>query len=118
MSTMNTRPGTTRAATTRRWGRLGLFLKVTIQRIWPDTKSRWIEITDGSFYDNLAAQTLLRRQVAHLIVGDATLDTTWQYDYLYNLQKRAKATSGRRSNGARRFRRKTRASGIGGSGGS
>ncbi len=64
------------------------FLMVTIQRIWPDTKSRWIEITDGSFYDNLGAQTLLRRQVSHLIVGDATLDSTWQYDYLHNLQKR------------------------------
>lgn len=70
------------------------FLMVTIQRIWPDTKSRWIEITDGSFYDNLGAQTLLRRQVAHLIVGDATLDTTWQYDYLYNLQKRIKGYFG------------------------
>lgn len=70
------------------------FLMMTIQRIWPDTKSRWIEITDGSFYDNLGAQTLLRRQVAHLIVGDATLDTTWQYDYLYNLQKRIKSYFG------------------------
>ena len=64
------------------------FLMVTIQRIWPDTKSRWIEITDGSFYDNLGAQTLLRRHVSHVIVGDATLDSTWQYDYLHNLQKR------------------------------
>ena len=70
------------------------FFMVTIQRIWPDTKSRWIEITDGSFYDNLGAQTLLRRQVAHLIVGDATLDTTWQYDYLYNLQTRIKGYFG------------------------
>ena len=70
------------------------FLMVTVQRIWPDTKSRWIEITDGSFYDNLGAQTLLRRQVAHLVVGDATLDTTWQYDYLYNLQGRVKSYFG------------------------
>ncbi len=70
------------------------FLMVTIQRIWPDTKSRWIEITDGSFYDNLGAQTLLRRQVAHLIAGDATLDSTWQYDYLYNLQRRIKGYFG------------------------
>ncbi|WP_455387785.1 patatin-like phospholipase family protein [Petrachloros mirabilis] len=70
------------------------FLMVTVQRIWPDTKSRWIEITDGSFYDNLGAQTLLRRQVAHLIVGDATLDSTWQYDYLHNLQKRIKGYFG------------------------
>ncbi|HEY6084421.1 MAG TPA: patatin-like phospholipase family protein [Nitrospira sp.] len=70
-------------------------LMVTIQRIWPDTKSRWIEITDGSFYDNLGVQTLLRRQVAHLIVGDATLDSTWQYDYLRNLQQRIKGYFGR-----------------------
>ncbi|MBI3357516.1 MAG: hypothetical protein HY038_12245, partial [Nitrospirae bacterium] len=70
------------------------FLMVTIQRIWPDTKSRWIEITDGSFYDNLGVQTLLRRQVRHVIVGDATLDTTWQYDYLHHLQKRIKAYFG------------------------
>jgi len=70
------------------------FLMMTIQRIWPDTKSRWIEITDGSFYDNLGAQTLLRRQVSHLVVGDATLDTTWQYDYLYNLQARIKGYFG------------------------
>lgn len=27
----------------------------------------------------------------HVIAGDATLDTTWQYAYLYNLQKRIKA---------------------------
>jgi hypothetical protein len=73
---------------------LDYFLMVTVQRIWPDTKSRWIEITDGSFYDNLGAQTLLRRQVAHVIVGDATLDTTWQYDYLYNLQTRIKGFFG------------------------
>jgi len=70
------------------------FLMVTIQRIWPDTKSRWIEITDGSFYDNLAVQSLLRRQVVHVIVGDATLDTTWQYDYLHNLQGRIKGFFG------------------------
>ncbi len=70
------------------------FLMMTIQRIWPDTKSRWIEITDGSFYDNLGVQTLLRRQVSHVIVGDATLDTTWQYDYLHNLQKRMKSYFG------------------------
>jgi Patatin-like phospholipase len=70
------------------------FLMMTVQRIWPDTKSRWIEITDGSFYDNLGVQTLLRRQVGHIIVGDATLDRTWQYDYLHNLQKRAKGYFG------------------------
>ena len=38
------------------------FLMVTVLHIWPDTKSRWIEITDGSFYDNLGLQSLLRRQ--------------------------------------------------------
>ncbi|MDO9117038.1 MAG: patatin-like phospholipase family protein [Nitrospira sp.] len=70
------------------------FLMMTIQRIWPDTKSRWIEITDGSFYDNLGTQTLLRRQVSHIIVGDATLDTTWQYDYLHHLQARIKSYFG------------------------
>jgi len=70
------------------------FLMFTVQRIFPDTKSRWIEITDGSFYDNLGTQTLLRRQVSHIIVGDATLDTTWQYDYLYNLQNRIKGYFG------------------------
>lgn len=31
----------------------------------------------------------------HLIVGDATLDTTWQYDYLHNLQKRIKGYFGK-----------------------
>ena len=67
---------------------------VTVQRIWPDTKSRWIEITDGSFYDNLSIQSLLRRQVSHVIVGDVTLDTTWQYDYLHNLQERIKGYFG------------------------
>lgn len=71
------------------------FLMVTIQRFFPDTKSRWIEITDGSFYDNLGTQTLLRRQVSHLIVGDATLDSTWQYDYLHHLQIRIKAYFGK-----------------------
>lgn len=69
-------------------------LMFTIQRIFPDTKSRWIEITDGSFYDNLGTQTLLRRQVSHVIVGDATLDTTWQYDYLRHLQARIKGYFG------------------------
>ena len=66
----------------------------TVQRIFPDTKSRWIEITDGSFYDNLGTQTLLRRQVSHIVVGDATLDSTWQYDYLHHLQQRIKGYFG------------------------
>ncbi len=61
-------------------------LMMTVQRLWPDTKSRWIEVTDGSFFDNLGVYSLLRRQVSHVIVGDATLDQTWQYDYLHNLQ--------------------------------
>ena len=52
------------------------FLMVTVLHIWPDTKSRWIEITDGSFYDNLGLQSLLRRQVSRVIVGDPTLDNT------------------------------------------
>lgn len=73
---------------------LDYFLMFTIQRLFPDTKSRWIEITDGSFYDNLGMQTLLRRQVSHIVVGDATLDSTWQYDYLYHLQKRIKSYFG------------------------
>lgn len=63
---------------------------VTALHIWPDTKSRWIEITDGSFYDNLGLQSLLRRQVSRVIVGDATLDNTWQFDYLQNLQESIK----------------------------
>lgn len=67
---------------------------VTVQRIWPDTKSRWIEITDGSFYDNLGIQSLLHRQVRHIIAGDATLDTTWQYDYLHHVQQRIKGYFG------------------------
>ena len=71
------------------------FLMFTVQRIFPDTKSRWIEITDGSFYDNLGTQTLLRRQVSHIVVGDATLDSTWQYDYLHHLQKRVKGYFGK-----------------------
>lgn len=58
---------------------------VTIQYIWPDTNSRWIEITKGSFYDNLGIQSLLRRQVIHVIIGDTTLDTVWQCGYLHNL---------------------------------
>ena len=70
------------------------FLMFTVQRIFPDTKSRWIEITDGSFYDNLGIQTLLRRQVSHIVVGDATLDSTWQYDYLHHLQDRIKGYFG------------------------
>ena len=63
---------------------------VTALHIWPDTKSRWIEITDGSIYDNLGLQSLLRRQVSRVIVGDATLDNTWQFDYLQNLQESIK----------------------------
>lgn len=70
------------------------FLMVTVQRIFPDTMSRWIEITDGSFYDNLGTQTLLRRQVSHIVVGDATLDSTWQYDYLHQLQARIRGYFG------------------------
>jgi hypothetical protein len=66
------------------------FLMVTAQHIWPDTKSRCIEITDNSFYGNLGLQSLLRRQVSRVIVGDATLDNTWQFDYLQNLQERIK----------------------------
>lgn len=67
----------------------------TVQRLWPDTKSRWIEITDGAFFDNLGAYSLLRRQVSHIVVGDATLDKTWQYDYVYKLQAKCGAVSAR-----------------------
>lgn len=79
----------------RRWN--GLFgtlwdyaRMVTVERFFPNTESRWLEITDGSFYDNLGTQTLLRRDVTHLVVGDATLDPTWDYHYLHNLQHRVR----------------------------
>lgn len=79
----------------RRWN--GLFgtiwdyaRMVTIERLFPNTESRWLEISDGSFYDNLGAQTLLRRDVTHLVLGDATLDPTWNYHYLHNLQRRVR----------------------------
>ncbi len=84
----------------RRWnGGWGTFWDytqmLTLQRLWPNTQSRWLEITDGSFYDNLGAQSLLRRDVAHLIVGDATLDTEWDYHYLHNLQARVREYFGK-----------------------
>ncbi|MFO0774657.1 MAG: patatin-like phospholipase family protein [Nitrospiraceae bacterium] len=79
----------------RRWNGLfgGLWdyaRMMTVERLFPDTRSRWLEITDGSFYDNLGAQTLLRRNVSHLIVGDATLDPHWDYHYLRTLQERVR----------------------------
>lgn len=70
------------------------FLMMTIQRLWPDTKSRWIEVTDGSFFDNLGAYSLLRREVSHVIVGDATLDKTYQYDYLRSLKRKVRTYFG------------------------
>ncbi len=71
------------------WGTVWDYAQMmTIQRLWPNTQSRWLEITDGSFYDNLGVQSLLRRNVAHVVVGDATLDTAWDYHYLHRLQDR------------------------------
>lgn len=54
----------------------------------PNTVDRWIEITDGSFFDNTGAYALLRRGVSHVMVGDATLDKEWTYHYLKVLRKR------------------------------
>ena len=77
------------------WGTLwDYILMMTVQRLWPDTKSRWIEVTDGAFFDNLGVYALLRRQVSHIVVGDATLDTTWQYDYVHNLQRKVRSYFG------------------------
>jgi len=48
----------------------------------PTTNDPWIELTDGAFFDNLGAFSLLRRGVQHIIVSDATFDPNWNYHYL------------------------------------
>jgi hypothetical protein len=64
---------------------------VTTQRIlWPNTQDLWLEITDGSFFDNLGVYSLLRRNVGHIIVADATWDPGWTYKYLHHLHERVK----------------------------
>ena len=60
---------------------------LTYQRFWTiETGSRWIEITDGSFFDNLGVYSLVRRGVSHIVVGDVTLDSKWNYGELKNLR--------------------------------
>lgn len=62
---------------------------MTYQRIpnFVRTDARWIEITDGSFFDNLGVLSLLRRGVRHVAVGDSTWDPKWKYNYLKFLKK-------------------------------
>lgn len=72
------------------WSVWDYIRMVTYQRLfWPHTDARWIEVTDGAFYDNLGVMTLLRRGVSHIFVGDATLDSQWQYHYLEKLRTEA-----------------------------
>ncbi len=73
---------------------------LTTKRIWwPDTDDPWLEITDGSFFDNLGVYSLLRRGVQHIIVADVTWDSGWKYKYLRQLQTRVKELGMRWCNG-------------------
>ncbi len=81
---------------------LGTIWDYLVMMTWrrlsgPNTVDRWIEITDGSFFDNTGAYALLRRGVSHVIVGDATLDTEWTYHYLKLLRERLRKYSGPRA---------------------
>jgi len=72
---------------------LGTIWDYLVMMTWrrisgPNTVDRWIEITDGAFFDNTGVFALLRRGVTHVIVGDATLDTDWTYHYLKLLRER------------------------------
>jgi len=61
----------------------------TYQRfVEPETDARWIKITDGGHYENLAVAALVRRGVSCIIAVDAGADPHWQFDDLKILQKR------------------------------
>jgi predicted acylesterase/phospholipase RssA len=65
------------------------LLMLTLKRLTrPSTEDPWLEITDGSFFDNLGVYSLLRRGVQHIIATDVTWDPSWKYHYLHNLKER------------------------------
>lgn len=60
----------------------------TYQRfIEPETDARWIKVTDGGHYENLAIATLARRGVACIIATDVGADPHLRCKDLHNLAK-------------------------------
>ena len=83
---------------------LGTIWDYLVMMTWrrlsgPNTVDRWIEITDGAFFDNSGVYALLRRGVSHVIVGDATLDQKYTYHYLNLLRDRLGRYYGSEPNG-------------------
>ena len=71
------------------------LLMLTLKRLTrPSTEDPWLEITDGSFFDNLGVYSLLRRGVRHIIATDVTWDPSWKYHYLHNLKERVMSRDG------------------------
>lgn len=75
---------------------------MTLQRIprFVNSKARWLYITDGGHYDNLATLSLLRRGVQCVIAFDATADAGRNYSDLGTLIRRAHEDLGLQLTGA------------------
>jgi hypothetical protein len=61
---------------------------------WMSQKGRFLEITDGGAFENLAVYELLRRRVRTIVVCDAGADPSTAFADLQNLMSRAEADFG------------------------
>jgi hypothetical protein len=59
-----------------------------------DTHSRFVNVSDGGFIDNLGVYELLRRRCQRIVALDATWDPRYEFEYLRNLIVRARQELG------------------------
>ncbi|HEX5659966.1 MAG TPA: alkaline phosphatase D family protein [Polyangiales bacterium] len=73
------------------WGPLHQLLALSGKL---DTRSRFVNVSDGGFIDNLGVYELLRRRCQRIVAVDATWDTHYEFEYLRNLVVRARQELG------------------------
>jgi hypothetical protein len=57
---------------------------------YPGPWARYWYLSDGGFFENLAAYELIRRRVPRMIVCDGSADPSYQFDDLANLLRKAR----------------------------
>lgn len=55
----------------------------------PDTKRRWIQLSDGGHFDNTGMYELLRRRMGLILFCDGSADPEYRFEDLHNVLERA-----------------------------